>query len=575
MARLTPAAALAFGGQRRTSLPRLELQTVLGTLLLLLVGGVVLFPIALIAYQSFTVPIAPGQTQLGLDGWQAVLTEPSLRSAVVNTLLLVLARQAVALPIAVLMAWVIARTDLPLRNWFEFAFWLSFFLPPLTVTLSWILLLDPHYGLLNQVLKPLGISPFNIYSFWGIVWTHLVARNVSAMVMLLTPGFRNMNASLEEAARISGASAPRTIIGIFVPIMLPAILTVQLLVIMRALEGFEVEQILGPPANIQVMSTWIYATFLQRLPRIDAASALAVLLIAAMLGLVALRNRAIGGRRFATVTGKYSGQRLALGVWKWPVFAVFVLITGLVMAVPFVFATLGTLMKLFGFFSSDMWTLSHWQEALADRDLIRALQNTIVLALGTAAIVVVINSLIAYVIVRTRFIGRHVLDFLTWLPFTVPGILLSFGLLTMFLTPLFRPLYGSIFTLILAGVISGMPLAAQILKANLMQFGSELEEASWLAGGNWLQTYRRIVVPLLMPTLVVVALIALIGAASNISQVALLSNAANRPLSMLQLDYMAQGRFELASVVACLILFLTLGMAVLARVFGYRGGLGG
>jgi iron(III) transport system permease protein len=168
-----------------------------------------------------------------------------------------------------------------------------------------------------------------------------------------------------------------------------------------------------------------------------------------------------------------------------------------------------------------------------------------------------------------------VLDFLTWLPFTVPGILLSFGLLTMFLTPLFRPLYGSIFTLILAGVISGMPLAAQILKANLMQFGSELEEASWLAGGNWLQTYRRIVVPLLMPTLVVVALIALIGAASNISQVALLSNAANRPLSMLQLDYMAQGRFELASVVACLILFLTLGMAVLARVFGYRGGLGG
>jgi iron(III) transport system permease protein len=113
-----------------------------------------------------------------------------------------------------------------------------------------------------------------------------------------------------------------------------------------------------------------------------------------------------------------------------------------------------------------------------------------------------------------------------------------------------------------------------VLKASLMQMGSELEEASWLAGGNWLRTYRRIVLPLIMPTLVVVALIAFIGAARNISQVALLSNAANRPLSMLQLDYMAQGRFELASVVACLILFLTVGLAVLARVFGYRGGLG-
>jgi iron(III) transport system permease protein len=283
----------------------------------------------------------------------------------------------------------------------------------------------------------------------------------------------------------------------------------------------------------------------------------------------------VGSRRFTTITGKFQGQRLALGAWKWPAFALFMLVTILVMAVPFVFATLGTLMKLFGFFSSDMWTLAHWQTALADRELVRALQNTLILAVGTAAIVVVLNSLIAYLIVRTRFAGRHVLDFLTWLPFSVPGILLSLGLLTMFLTPLFRPLYGSILTLILAGVIAGLPLAAQVLKANLMQMGAEMEEASWLAGGNWLHTYRRIVLPLIMPTLVVVALIAFIGAARNISQVALLSNAANRPLSMLQLDYMAQGRFELASVVACLILFLTVGLAVLARVFGYRGGLGG
>jgi iron(III) transport system permease protein len=573
MARLNPAITLELKSPGRL-LPRLELQTILGTLLLLVVGGVVLFPLTLIALQSFAVPIAPGQTQFGFGGWQAVLTENSLRLAMGNTVLLILARQVVALPLAVGMAWIIARTNLPGRDWFEFAFWLSFFLPTLTVTLSWILLLSPQYGLINQVLKPLGIGPLNIFSFWGIVWTHLVAHNLSAMVMLLTPAFRNMNASFEEASRIAGASAPRTLLRIFVPLMLPAILTVQLLVIMRALEGFEVEQILGPPANIQVMSTWIYATFLQRLPRIDAASALAVIMVAVMLCLVGLRNRAVGSRRFTTITGKFQGQRLALGAWKWPAFALFAVVTFLVMAVPFVFATLGTLMKLFGFFSSDMWTLAHWQTALADHELVRALQNTLVLAVGTAAIVLVLNSLIAYLIVRTRFVGRHILDFLTWLPFSVPGILLSLGLLTMFLTPLFRPLYGSIITLILAGVIAGLPLAAQVLKANLMQMGAELEEASWLAGGNWLRTYRRIVLPLIMPTLVVVALIAFIGAARNISQVALLSNAANRPLSMLQLDYMAQGRFELASVVACLILFLTVGLAVMARVFGYRGGLG-
>src|SRR5579859_1355422 len=99
--------------RQRWAVPRIEVQTILGTLLLLLVGSVVLFPILLIGYQSFTVPVAPGQTVFGLDGWQAVFTEPSLRTAVSNTLVLTLARQVIALPLAVLMAWTIARTDLP------------------------------------------------------------------------------------------------------------------------------------------------------------------------------------------------------------------------------------------------------------------------------------------------------------------------------------------------------------------------------------------------------------------------------------------------------------------------------
>ena len=166
MARLTPAATLELKGPSRM-LPRVELQTVLGTLLLLVVGGVVLFPLTLIFLQSFATPVAPGQTELGFAGWQAVLTENSLRLAVSNTLLLILARQLVALPLAVGLAWIIARTDLPGRNWFEFGFWLSFFLPTLTVTLSWILLLSPQYGLVNQVLKPLGIGPFNIFGYRG------------------------------------------------------------------------------------------------------------------------------------------------------------------------------------------------------------------------------------------------------------------------------------------------------------------------------------------------------------------------------------------------------------------------
>jgi iron(III) transport system permease protein len=554
--------------------PRLSWGTVLCTVILVIVAGAILFPLALIVIQSFDVTRPGEATHYGLDGWIAIFNERGLRTAVNNTLLLSITRQAIALPIAIGIAWLIARTDLPGGKWFEFGFWLSFFLPTLTVTLSWILVLDPDYGLFNQLIKPLGMH-FNIYSFWGIVWTHLVAHNISVMVMLLTPAFRNMNSSFEEASRVSGASTLSTIWRIFVPVMMPAILAVELIVLMRSLESFEVEQILGPPISFQVMATWIYSTFYQQQPRLDAASALAVILVSVMLLFVVVQQRFIGKRRYTTVTGQFQGQLFRLGAAKVPALIFMGIVMFLIMGVPFVFATMGTFMKLFGYFTNDPWTLQHWQTAFREPLLLRSLQNTLILATCTALASVLLNSLIAYIIVRTRFFGRHALDFISWLPFTVPGILLSLGLLTMFLLPPLRPIYGSIFILIMAGIISGMPLAVQITKSNLLQLGAELEEASWLTGGSWWHTYRHVVIPLLRPTLVVVALIAFIGAARNVAQVALLSNAQNRPLSMLQLDYMAEGKFEVAAVVACCILFLTVGLALVARAFGYKAGAGG
>ncbi len=555
-------------------LPRPSLGTALCILVLIVVGFAVLYPLWLILHQSFDVSKPGEATRYGLDGWIAIFNERGLRTAVNNTLMLSLTRQAIALPFAIGMAWLIARTDLPGSKWFEFGFWLSFFLPTLTVTLSWILVLDPDYGLFNQLIKPLGIH-FNIYSFWGIVWTHLVAHNISVMVMLLTPAFRNMNSSFEEASRVAGASTLSTIWRIFVPVMMPAILAVELIVLMRSLESFEVEQILGPPISYQVMATWIYSTFYQQTPRFDAASALAVLLVLSMLLLVVIQQQFIGKRQYTTVTGQFQSQLFRLGAARVPALIFMGFVMFLIMGVPFVFATMGTFMKLFGYFTNDPWTLQHWQTAFREPLLLRSLQNTLILATSTALVSVVLNSLIAYIVVRTRFFGRHTLDFITWLPFTVPGILLSLGLLAMFLTPAFRPMYGSLLVLVIAGVVSGMPLAVQITKSNLLQLGGELEEASWLTGGSWWHTYRHVVLPLLRPTLVVVALIAFIGSARNVAQVALLSNAQNRPLSMLQLDYMAEGKFEVAAVVACCILFLTVGLALVARAFGYRAGAGG
>jgi iron(III) transport system permease protein len=397
-----------------------------------------------------------------------------------------------------------------------------------------------------------------------------MASSITVKVMLLTPVLRNMNASFEEASRVTGASPLTTLWKIVVPVVLPAVLAIELLAITRSLEAFEIEQVLGAPIGLYVLSTSIYDMLYQQIPRYDVAAALGVIMLVSMLALVYLQQHWIGGRRFTTVTGQYQTQVLRLGRLRWAAFAGLAGMLLLIIGVPLVFSLVGTFMQFFGFFTGA-WTLKHWETALKDRFLLQSLQNTLILAFGTAIGAIVVHSLIAYVIGRTRFFGRRALDTMSWLPFTVPGILLSLGLLGMFLrTPGLRPLYGSMAVLIIASVVAIMPLAVQIVRSNLLQLGAELEEASWLTGGNWWQTYRRIILPLISPTLVVVGLISFIGASRNIAQVALLSNTATRPLSIMQLDYMADHRLEVAAVIACLIMFMTLALALAARAFGYK-----
>jgi iron(III) transport system permease protein len=558
---------------------RVETPSLACTAVLAVVAFGVVYPVLLVVLQSFQTAL-PGQpARYGLDGWRAALAEPALRSSLWNTLTVTFVRQLVSLPLAVFVAWLLARTDLPGRRWIEFAFWAAFFLPPLTVTLSWILLLDPEYGLVNTTLAALpflGKRPFDIYSFWGIVWVHVITGSLTVKVILLTPAFRNMNASFEEASRVAGAGTLRTALRITVPVMTPVILSVLLLGTMVSLQTFEVEQVLGTPFRFFVFSTTIYDLLVTRVPRYDAATALAVLVLAAMLPLILAQQWLTRGRLYITVTGQFQGKPHALGAWRWPALAFALALVGIVLGMPIVFALLGTFMKLFGFFNvPEPWTLDNWRTVLTDDLFASSLRNTVILAVGTALAAVFLHSLIAYIAVRTRYAGRRLLDFISWLPFTVPGVILGLALLWLFLgTPLLRPLYGTTALLVIAGLISGMPLGVQIIKSGLMQLGGELEEASRIAGASWWTTYHRIVLRLMAPTLMAVGMITFVGAARNIANVALLSTTANRPLAILQLDYIAQKKLEEAAVIACIIMFISLAGALAAHVLGVRGKVG-
>jgi len=545
--------------------------------LLLVVGFLVLTPLVLMILNSFQTA-RPGQPILwGVDGWVKAFTTPGIVKAMTNTFTLAITRQAIALVLGCFFAWLIARTDIPMKGFLEFFFWLSFFLPALPEAMGWILLLDPKYGLLNQGLMGLGILSqpvFNIYSFWGIVWAHL-GGSVSVKVMLLTPAFRNLDAALEESSRISGASGWRTFFNIIVPVMMPAILVTTILGIIRSLEAFEIELLLGTPIGLQVYSTKIHELVTWEPPQFAPAMALSTIFLGLLLLMVALQRRYIGKRTYTTLTGRgFSIRPTHLGRWRMPAFWLILAFALFVTLVPTALLLTGTFMKLFGFFNiPDVWTLENWRATLNDPVLLRSLWNTLAIGLGSGVIGVLFYSLIAYVVVRTRHRGRWLLDFLSWLPWSIPGILLGMALLWTFLqTKIFLPIYGTIYLLMVAMVIKSMPFGTQMIKSVLLQLGNDLEEASKVCGGTWFDTFRRVILPLTMPALITVGLVGFISAARDISTVVLLGSGKSRTLSLLMLDFAAGAEFEKATVVAVLIVALVVVAALIARALGGQVG---
>ncbi|MCH7913561.1 MAG: iron ABC transporter permease [Deltaproteobacteria bacterium] len=554
------------------------------SLLLGLVAFLVLTPLLMMILNSFQVS-QPGEPVVyGLQGWQEVVTSAGMLAPIYNTFSLAITRQIIALVLGIFLAWLLARTDIPMRGGLEFMFWISFFLPVLPVTMGWILLLDPNYGLLNQWLLKLPFihePPFNIYSFWGIIWAHLTATTLGIKVMLLTPAFRNMDAVLEESSRISGASALGTLVRIITPVMTPAILVTTVLGIIRSLEAFEIELLLGVPIGLHVYSTKIHELVISEPPEFPPAMALGTAFLGILLLLVILQRMVVGRKSYTTVTGRgFTYRPTPLGRWKYPAFALVLLLAIIITVVPIALLVMGTFMKLFGFFHiPEPWTLDNWRQVLKDPVIFRSLWNTIFIGLGAGGIGILLYALIAYVIVKTRFAARGLLDLLSWLPWSIPGILLGIALLWTFLgTKVFLPIYGTLYILIIAMVIKSMPFGTQLIKSVMLQLGSELEEASRITGASWFYTYRRILFPLLFPALLTVGLVVFISAARDIGTVVLLATGRTRTLSLLMLDFATEAEFERATVVAVIIVILVVVAAFIARTCGgrlnVRGGVG-
>jgi iron(III) transport system permease protein len=216
--------------------------------------------------------------------------------------------------------------------------------------------------------------------------------------------------------------------------------------------------------------------------------------------------------------------------------------------------------------------MRHWTGTFTDPVFLRSVKNTILLGLGAAIIGSLAYALISYLIVRTKLPGRGLIDVLSWLPWALPGVLISLALLWAVLGSgdSVKLLYGTVSLLVLAIIIKEMPLGTQIIKAAVQQIGPELEEASNAAGAGWFDYFRRILLPLLRPTMMSVAIIVFISAARDIPTVIFLSTHESRTLSLLMLDYIAEADQEKAAVLGVFLVVLIFALLLISRLLGFR-----
>jgi iron(III) transport system permease protein len=266
-------------------------------------------------------------------------------------------------------------------------------------------------------------------------------------------------------------------------------------------------------------------------------------------------------------------ESFTLGRWRWATCALCLLFIAVMIILPLVTLIMGTFMEVFGHFQLEkIWTTRHWTEVFTDLVFLRSLKNTLLLGLGAAIGGTLVYALISYLIVRTRLPGRGLIDALSWLPWAMPGILISLALLWAVLGSgdAVKLLYGTVLLLGLAIVIKEMPLGTQIVKAAVLQVSPELEEASAAAGAGWSDYFRRILLPLLKPTLISVAIIVFISAARDIPTVIFLSTHETRTLFLLMLDHIADANQEKAAVLGVFIVLLIFALLFIGRLLGFR-----
>jgi iron(III) transport system permease protein len=559
---------------------RLNSQTLIligAILFVLYLAGV---PLVMLLYGSVrSAPIGEPGASYTIQNYIKAYVDKEFYFLLLNSIYYGLGTCTLTFLIGTFLAWVSERTNTPLKKLFVVMSLIPFIIPGILSTISWILLLSPKIGLINIVIKQaLGLenAPFNIYSMWGMIWAEAI-HLYPLVFLLMSAAFRNMDTSLEEAALTAGSSTFATFWRVTLPLMRPAMFSVLLINFVRGIEAFEVPALIGVPAKISVFTTKIFLAIHQFPSDFGLAGAYAVTLLAiSTTGVIIYGRITRREERYATVTGKgYRPRVIDLGGWKYVTLGISFLIFFLAVILPVFVLLWSSFIPYYGVPSRELMakmTLANFQYILNYPLAMTAFKNSFYLSVGSATLVMLLTSVIAWITVKTKLPGRALLDNMTFIPIAMPGIVLGVSLIWVYLT-LPIPIYGTIWVLLLAYITKFMPYGIRAASASMIQINKELEEASLTAGGTWFQTFRKVILPLLMPGFTAGWIYISIIALRELSTSILLYSYNSTVLSIMAFDLWEGGQYTYVCALGVLMVLLLITMAFIARKLGARIGI--
>ncbi|MBW1698965.1 MAG: iron ABC transporter permease [Deltaproteobacteria bacterium] len=533
----------------------------------------VIYPLSIMVYGTFK-SAPPGEpSPLSLNNYVKMFAGDWFWEALGHTLWISVGGTVLGVFFGVSMGWIVVRTDTPWVSKLEIPMIVPFFLSPFIGALAWTGLASADYGLINGWFDAIfGIRPFEVFSPWGMIW--VMGLYYSPYAFLIVSGtLRNMDPTLEEAALSSGANKFQTMIRITLPLMAPGIFASAILIFVAAAEQFGIPSVLGLNQRWFVLTTRIFY-LLQEYPQdYSMAATVSMVMLLFTGGMVILRNRFIKRREFVTVAGKsFRPHVVQLGKWRYLTLGY--LLGYIILAVILPFGTFVAI-SFFRFWSIHpklkYLTLENWKYILFEYPTTwTAVMNSLFLSIVGAAVAVVITAVIAWVVVRTKAIGKDFLDTVATLPVAVPGLILGVAYMWAWLNaPI--PIYGTIWILMVAYVSRFLPYSLRSIESTLRQIDKGLEESANISGASWIRTFFSISLPLLKPGLVAAYILLYVTFIRELSCSILLYSSGSEVLSVTMFDLWHDGMFPNLAAIGAMQLFITAAtLFIFSRVFKVR-----